>query len=109
MAELSLTDIFGAGAMQDATSITIQKAALPRLNPNSSNTAESLLVGILLKAEATLTQTSFDANLDQSIYFSTGFSSFTNRGPNNDSYRVDQLTVNLVKPDTGSIIDPDDY
>ena len=29
--------------------------------------------------------------------------------PENSQYRVDQLTVNFAKADTGGAIDPDDY
>jgi hypothetical protein len=109
MAELTLVEVFGTGATQDATTITIQKSSLPRLTPSASNTAESLFTGIVLKAQAQLTQTSFDANIDQSIYLGTGFPSFTNRGADNTQYRVDQLTINLAKIDDAATIDPDDY
>lgn len=109
MAEPTLADIFGVGATQDASTITIPKSSLPRLTPSANNTAESLLVGIVLKAQTVLTQTSFDANTDQSIYVSSGFPSFTNRGANSTQYRVDQLIINLAKIDASSTIDPDDY
>ncbi len=109
MAEPTLTAVFGASATQTSTTITISKAELPGLTASANNTAESLLVGLVLLAKQALTQTSFDTNLDQSIYVDAGFPTFTFRGANNDSYRVDQLTVNLAKPDTASIIDPDDY
>ena len=109
MAELTLVEVFGAGATQDSSSITIQKAALPRLTASASNSAESLLTGILLMAQTNLSQTNFDANVDQSIYVAPGYAGFTNRGINNDPYRVDQLVINLAKLDTGSTLDPDDY
>ncbi|HYX19067.1 MAG TPA: hypothetical protein VE944_32895 [Nostoc sp.] len=109
MAEPTLVEVFGTGATQDATTITIQKSSLLRLTPSATNTAESLLTGILLKAQAGLSQANFDANIDQSIYLTDGFPGFTTRGTNNTSYRVDQLTVNLAKIDTSSVIDPDDY
>lgn len=109
MAEPTLVEVFGNGATQDATTITIQKSSLPRLTPNATNTAESLLTGILLKAQEGLPQSSFDTNLDQSIYISPGFPGFTVRGANNESYRVDSLTVSLAKVDTSAIIDPDAY
>jgi hypothetical protein len=109
MAEPTLTDIFGAGATQDENTITIQKSSLPRLTPSANNTAESLLTGIVLKAQTSLTQTNFDGNIDQSIYLSTGFPSFTNRGADNTQYRVDQLNINFAKVDTGAIINPGDY
>ncbi|MBD2568368.1 hypothetical protein [Anabaena lutea] len=109
MAEPTITQVFGSGASQTATTVTITKADLPGLTASPSNTAESLLAAIILFAKSFLTQTAFDANTDQSIYIETGFASFTNRGTNNDSYRVDQLTINLAKIDSGSTLDPDDY
>ncbi|MBN3924001.1 hypothetical protein [Nostoc sp. NMS4] len=109
MAEPTLTDVFGASATQTATTITITKADLSGLTPTSNNTPESLLTAIVLKAKTGLDKTTFDTNLDQSIYIDLGFPGFVFRGTNNDSYRVDQLTVNLAKPDTQSTIDPDDY
>lgn len=109
MAEPTLSSVFGANATQTATTITIDKADLPGLTAAANNTAESLLTGLLLRAQLGLTQVGFDADIDQSIYIASGFPSFTFRGINNDSYRVDQLTVNLAKPDTAGTIDPDDY
>ncbi|MBD2197940.1 MULTISPECIES: hypothetical protein [Calothrix] len=109
MAEPTLTDVFGANATQTSTTITITKADLPGLTAGSNNTAESLLIAILLKAQTPLSQTNFESNLDQSIYIANGFPSFAFRGTNNDQYRVDQLTINAAKPDTTSTIDPDDY
>ncbi|AVH71583.1 hypothetical protein [Nostoc sp. 'Lobaria pulmonaria (5183) cyanobiont'] len=107
MAEPTLVQVFGTGATQDSSSITIQKSALPRLTASSSNSAESLLVGIFLAAMNYLTQTNFDANTDQSLILGDGFSSFTTRGQT--QYRLDQLTLSLAKIDTGSTINPGDY
>lgn len=42
-----LTTLFGAGATQDATTLTIQKSSLPDLTPAASNNSEALLVGLL--------------------------------------------------------------
>lgn len=109
MAEPLLTDVLGPGATQTATTITIVKADLPRLTPNANNTPESLLTGILLRAKEGLSRTTFDTNLDQSVYVELGFPQFAFRGANNDGYRVDQLTINLAKPDITGVIDPDDY
>lgn len=109
MAEPTLQSVFGASATQTATSITILKSELPGLTASATNTAESLLTGILLQAKVGLPQSTFDTNLDQSLYISTGFPGFVFRGANNDSYRNDSLTINLCKPDTASTIDPDNY
>ncbi|WP_414530808.1 hypothetical protein [Nodularia chucula] len=109
MAASTITQVFGPGASQTATTITIAKADLPGLTPGANNTPESLLAGIALKAQSGLPRSSFDTNTDQSIYIENGFASFITRGPDNDSYRVDQLTINLAKPDSGATLDPDDY
>jgi len=109
MAEPTLQEVFGANATQDATDIVIKKADLAGLTPSASNTAESLLSGILLTAKPTLSSTNFASNIDQSLSIENGFSSFTTRGTNNAAYRVDQLNVNLAKLDTGATLDPDDY
>lgn len=109
MAEPTLAEVFGNGASQTATNLVISKADLTGLTASASNTAESLLMAIVLKVAAFLTQANYDANTDQSIYVGSGFSSFTTRGANNSPYRVDQLTISAAKPDTGSTLDPDDY
>lgn len=109
MTEPTLTAVFGPGATQTATTITIAKADLPGLTASATNRAESLLAGILLKAKTALLQTTFETEIDQSVYIAVGYPTFTFRGTNNDSYRVDQLTVSLAKLDTAGTIDPDDY
>ena len=109
MAEPTLVQVFGASAIQTSTTLTITKADLTGLTASETNTAESLLAAILLKARSYLTQTNFDNDTDQSIYITNGFSSFARRGTNNDAYRVDQLTINLAKPDANSTLDPDSY
>ncbi|WYL93423.1 MAG: hypothetical protein HEQ35_05710 [Gloeotrichia echinulata IR180] len=109
MAEPTLQQVFGASASQTATTLTITKADLLRLTASASNTAEQLLSGILLTAQSYLTQANFDANINQSIVISNGYSSMTTRGTDNAAYRSDQLTVSLSKVDTQSVIDPDDY
>lgn len=109
MAEPTLTQVFGAGATQTATTITIVKADLPGLTASATNRAESLIVGILLKALPGLTKAGFEADTNQNIYIESGYPAFSFRGTNNDSYRIDQLTVNLAKLDTLATIDPDDY
>mgnify|MGYP001795892644 FL=1 len=109
MAEPTLQEVFGANATQDVNSITIDKSDLTALTASATNTAESLLTAITLKAIDYLNQTNFDNNLDQSILVELGLSSFLTRGPNNDNYRTDQITVTLAKLDTNGIIDPDNY
>lgn len=58
MAEPTLVDVFGANATQNATDLVIKKADLAALGLTASaaNTAESLLISIILKAAAVLTE-----------------------------------------------------
>lgn len=118
MAEPSITEVFGTGVTRLANGATTSSAGLfipdsalqsGGLATPSSATAEGHLIAILLNAKTNLSQTNFDANTDQSVVVASGFSSFTTRGTNNDSYRLDQLTVSMAKLDTASTIDPDDY
>jgi hypothetical protein len=109
MAEPTLQQVFGTGATQTATTITIVKSDLTGLTAASDNNAESIFAAINIKAADYLNQTNFDANTDQSIYIDTGFPSFTNRGTNNDQYRIDQLTINLAKLDSAATLNPNDY
>ncbi len=107
MAELTLTQIFGANATQSSTDIVIRKSDLTGLTASSNNSAESLLVAILLKVKSYLIQTNYDLNKDQSLYLIDGFSSLANRG--GVQHRLDQITVTMSKLDASSTIDPKDY
>ena len=118
MPEKTIAQIFGTGASRLASGATTSSGGLfipdsvlisAGLATPSTATAEGHLVAIVLQAKTVLTQTAFDADIDQNIYVSSGFSSFTTRGTNNVAYRVDQLTFNLAKNDSGSTLDPDNY
>lgn len=67
MAEPTLENIFGAGATQDASTLTISKTALASvgLTPQAANTGESLLAAILKLAANTLTATNQTLNEKQ--------------------------------------------
>jgi hypothetical protein len=107
MAEPSLIEVFGAGATQSATTITILKSDLPGLTASPTNTAESLLAGIILKAATALTTTARDANPDQSIAIEQGFDQVAYRGTT--AYYQSARTITLQKVNTSATIDPDDY
>ncbi len=118
MAEPTLEEILGTGTVRLASAAAAPSNGLfipdsvftsVGLATPTTATAEGHLVALLLKAKAYLTQANFDANIDQSILVADGFSSFTTRGVNNDSYRTDQITVSLAKLDANSTLDPDDY
>jgi hypothetical protein len=110
MAEPTLQDIFGAGATQTATTITILKADLP-MTAIAVNTGERVFAAIAKKASTVLTTTTFATNVDQSINAQTGFDSIVYRTFNNvqASYLNTQLTFNFAKPQTTAGITPDDY
>jgi hypothetical protein len=107
MAEPTLVEIFGAGATQSATAITILKADLPGLTASATNTAESLFAGILLKAESNLTTAARDTNPDRSIAIEQGFDQVAYRGTT--AYYQSARTITLQKINTSASIDPDDY
>ncbi|MFM6668835.1 MAG: hypothetical protein ACKPJO_01645 [Dolichospermum sp.] len=111
MPQPTLTEIFGSGATQTATTLTISKSALATvgLTASSDNSAEAILAAILLIAKINLTEEKFTLNIDQSIVIDNGFKSTTIRGTNNVQYLTDQLTVTLAKVDPLSPLDPDDY
>lgn len=109
MAEPTLVQVFGPGATQNATTLTIAKADLATmgLTASATNTPESLLVAIILLGKSYLTDANLDANIEQNISIEDGFASLVTR--NSQSYRQQTITVNLQKIDTQSSIDPDDY
>ncbi|MFM6252850.1 MAG: hypothetical protein ACKPEQ_27520, partial [Dolichospermum sp.] len=65
MPEPTLTEVFGAGATQTATTLTISKSALATvgLTASSDNSAEAILAAILLIAKINLTETKFESNI----------------------------------------------
>lgn len=50
MENLTLEQTFGKNAIQNAEFLIIQKASLPKLSPAINNTAESLLIALILQA-----------------------------------------------------------
>ncbi len=111
MAERTLTEVFGANASQTATDLVIKKSDLTSvgLTASASNTAESLLLAIALKAQQTLTDTARETNIDQSVAITDGFSpSITTR--NNAIYLRNTISIEVDKLLSGAdVIDPDDY
>lgn len=109
MAEPSLTEVFGAGATQTATTITILKADLPGLTAATDNRAEQLWVGMFLIIKESLTPERQESNPDQNIVIDEPFGSDSLVSRNNQIFRQKSFTINLQKIDTQSTIDPDDY
>jgi hypothetical protein len=116
MAEKTIAQIFGTGATRLASGAAAPSAGLfipdsalvaAGLNTPGSATAEGHLVAMIINAGAALTQSGFDADTDQSVYVTDGFSSLTSR--DTTQYRVDQKVFNLARLDSQSVIDPDAY
>jgi hypothetical protein len=110
MAEPTLQEIFGTGATQTATTITILKSDLP-MTAVAVNTGERVFAAIAKKASLALTTTSFSTNVDQNINAQAGFDSIIYRTFNSTqaSYLNTQLTFNFAKLVTTAGVTPDDY
>lgn len=112
MPEPTLTQVFGAGATQTTTTLSIAKADLATVGLTASavNTSESLLVAMLLLAKNSLTPAALETNPEQSVSIAQADFNFqTLIERNNQTYRQSTYSVNLQKLDTGNTIDPDDY
>lgn len=108
MSEPTLTEVFGAGATQDETTITIPKGNLPGLTAAAQNTAESIIAGLCLLLTTTLSTTNQSNNTDQQVTVAySGFPTFVTR--NNVRYRQDIYNLNFETVDTQTGIDPNNY
>jgi len=110
MPEPTLADVFGTGAVQDANTVTIQKSALATkgLAPTAANTAESLLVALVMLGADKLTETAraTDAvNRNVSILYS-GQDLIEVSGIN---YRRDAFSLLLYKQQPLATLNPNDY
>ncbi len=112
MAEPTLTQIFGAAATQNSTTLAIAKSDLTAvgLTASANNTAESLFAALLLLAKTYLTQANFDVNIDQSVTVTPGFNSIVQRDSGAGvftEYRQFAYNVTFHKLDSAAL-DPDD-
>jgi shikimate 5-dehydrogenase len=97
MAEITLSDLFGAGATQTATELTILKSDLAAvgLTANTSNKAEALLNALFRKAAVVLTAANLDQNADQSIVINNPSLSTDERLSN--TYLVQNFTIGFQR------------
>ncbi|MEH2456540.1 hypothetical protein [Nostoc sp.] len=109
MPEPTLVQIFGANATQDAATVTLHKAdfAATGFTPASSNTAESILGGILAFSQPTLTAVNQASNPDQSVIISDSNDNLVTRAT--VQYRRKTKVVSFDKPDSGTTFNPSDY
>lgn len=105
----SLTDVFGPGATQTATTITIAKADLTGLTALATNNGQQLFAALLLKAAAKLSSTNRTNDADVKITIDyTGQTIFPITG-SEALDRQDSYTVVLHKQVAKADVDPDDY
>ncbi len=111
MAEPTLQQVFGANATQNSTTLTISKAdlAVVGLTASATNTAESLIVALMLLAGLYLKPTNQDTvNTDIQVTIAdSGFPQLVSR--NSAQWRQVTYNVNLQTADNGFAIDPDNY
>lgn len=112
MAEPTLIQVFGSGATQSATTLTIAKADLAAvgLTASATNTAESLLVALVLLAKNYLTTANQENNVEQNVVVaesSFNFLSFQTR--NNQQYQQFSYEVNLQEIYSNTGPNPNNY
>lgn len=106
MSEPTLQLLFGPNATQNNTSVTITKADLG-LTPSSTNTAESILAGIVGFAQQILTAANQATNADQSITITDSNDTMVTRS--SVPYRRKSKIVAFDKVDAGTAFNPNDY
>lgn len=110
MSEPLLTDVFGAGAVQDVSTVTVQKSALSAvgLTPGAANTAESILLSIIMIASNSLTESN---RLTDSVLrnVSVSYSGQDLVEGSGSNFRRDAWTVLAYKDTPIVAVDPDDY
>lgn len=110
MAEATLQEIFGTGATQTSTTITILKADLP-MTAIATNKGETVLAAIIKKNLTTLSQTVFDADPAKSISLVQGFDSLIYRtnGTVQETLLQVPITINFAQTQASGTINPDNY
>lgn len=106
----SLSDVFGAGASQDAATLTIVKADLASvgLTASAGNTAQALFTALVLKAFAVLTEANRATDFaNRKVTLLYGGQDLVSQSDVN--YRRDVYQVNLYKVTPLETVDPDDY
>lgn len=111
MPEPLLTEVYGSGATQTASQLVIQKADMVSrgLTTATANTAESMLVYLILQTAATLTEANRLTDLLlRNVTVTYSGQDLIDQGAGNvylrDTYQVSLYKVTAIQP-----IDPDNY
>lgn len=110
MSEATLSQVFGANSLQNINSVTISKADLVSvgLEPDENNSAESLLVALILLCSRELTETNRSVDLDNRsmsvVYAGQDLVSQSGR-----IFRRDAFSVLLYKTSAYTPVSPSDY
>jgi hypothetical protein len=109
MAEPTLSAVFGAGALQDADTITIQKSALVTkgLIASADNKAEQILAALIKLQIDSLTALAQGSNPDQSVTVQEGFNTLETR--NGIQYYNTTVNVTFSKPQPSAGLTVNDY
>lgn len=110
MAEPTLQDVFGTGATQNSTSITIQKSDLAAagLTAAATNTAESILVAVLKLATDKLTEVARSQDL-ATRHVTVNYNGQDLIDQGGSYYRRDAYSILLYKTTALQTINPNDY
>ncbi len=108
MAAYTLTEIFGAGALQDIGTLTIQKASLPGLTAAAANNADALLVGLMVLWLTNLTEVNrLTDEVNREVSFTDAGVDIVS-GQTQDFFRR-SYALSLYKLFAIAALDPDDY
>lgn len=109
MAEPTLSAVFGAGALQDIGTITIQKSALVTkgLIASADNKAEQILAALVKVQIDTLTAIAQASNIDQSVTVQEGFNTLETR--NGQQFYNTTINITFSKPQASSGLTVSDY
>ena len=112
MAEKTLQEVFGAGATQSSTSITILKADLANLVATSNNNADSLSVGLLNRFVSAYPATARQA--DKAVSLNANLSPIPSVEGDfsvtpNVAYTVSNYQIGVYKLFPSSTPSPNDY
>lgn len=109
MAKPSLIQVFGTNCTQTSTQLIIDKSDLASvgLTASNTNTAESLLMAIVLIAGQYLTETNQDTNADQVITIAKGLDSLVTRGTT--QYKEFGYDIKAQIVDSQVTVDPDNF